>query len=684
MNRLRNERNRYIFPLVILMIAILWITPVFAQEPTSELETEAERSKVYMKIGTIMVSEKAGYLTTADAPGSVDVIGSEQLENENVDFSMQALKKLSGVCYQDWNQGVIHGSVSIRGFDPNTDTAVRLNVDGIPNNLASGYMDMRPFFPFEIDRIELVKGTFDPRYGLNYVGGNVNVFTKRGGNYTQVKLLGGSFDTYEGDAFVAREKDGFSQNYFVSYRRTDGYRDHSDVKKGAVSGKWFYTTSDNKLSVGCIARFFDMDANAPGYLTKEEFKADPQQMQSFSRTDGGEQQNKQASLHLDYSFSDELFWSFKVYTQDLERSRWVKFSAAGNQQERRTEETQSGAISTLSYETSDCGVEHLRLVWGMDYQYQDDLYQRYTTADRVQQGNSWRHWDYNQWFWGSYLQADAKVLPWLRLMGALRVDYLDGEFEDKVKTTKSDMIDYGCIWQPKFGAVITPYEGYNLFANYGRTFQVGWNSRFDEAADTDYSKNDGWEAGIKASPVNWLAVRLAYWQQTRSDEVMINMQGDSENIGETKREGWDFELNLKPHKWVTIWGSYSHVDAEFSDPGPRNPERKGKDLKNIPNYTAKLGLDLDHPSGFSGHIWLESQDDYYVDNLNEISKVGDYNVVNLDLKYELSALTLGFQIQNLFDEDYAGFVWRQTWATPETWYSPGDERSFYAYATIDF
>ncbi len=87
------------------------------------------------------------------------------------------------------------------------------------------------------------------------------------------------------------------------------------------------------------------------------------------------------------------------------------------------------------------------------------------------------------------------------------------------------------------------------------------------------------------------------------------MQGDSENLGETKREGWDLELNLKPHKWVTIWGSYSHVDAEFSDPGPRNPERKGKDLKNIPNYTAKLGLDLDHPSGFSGHIWLESQDD---------------------------------------------------------------------------
>lgn len=680
MGKLRKQKKYQIFVLAILTAAVLWIPSVFAQESVSEVETEAERSKVYMKIGTITVSEGAGYLTTADAPGSVDVIGSEQLENENVDFSMQALKKLPGVFYQDWNQGVIHGTVSIRGFDPNGDTAVRLNVDGIPNNMASGYMDMRPFFPFEMDRIELVKGTFDPRFGLNYIGGNVNVFTKRGGNYTQMKLLGGSFGTYEGDAAIASEKDGFSQNYFVGYRRTDGYRDHSDVKKGSASGKWFYTSSDNKLSIGGIARFFDMDANAPGYLTKEEFEADPQQMQSFSRTDGGKQENEQVSLHLDYSFSDDLVWSFKVYTQDLERSRWAKFSEAGDQQERRTEETQSGAISTLSYETSDWGVEHLRLVWGMDYQYQDDLYQRYTTEDRVRQGNPWRNWDYSQWYWGSYVQADAKVLSWLRLMGALRVDYLDGEFEDKVNNTENDMIDYGCIWQPKFGTVITPYEGYNIFANYGRTFQVGWNSRFDEAADTDYSKNDGWEVGIKASPLSWLATRVAYWEQTRSDEVVTNVEGDPENLGETERKGWDLELNLKPHQWVTVWGSYSYVHAEFSDPGPQNLERKGKDLKNIPDYIVKLGLDFDHPSGFSGHVWLESQDDYYTDYLNELSKVGDYDVVNLDLMYKFPTLTLGFQIRNVFDEEYAGFIWE----SGNNWYSPGDERSFYAYANINF
>ena len=683
----RNERKEHICFLVILMTTLLMITPALAQETMdkSAIETEAERDKVYMKIGTVTVTEEAGYLTTADMPGSVDVIGAEQLERENIDFSMQLLKKLPGVYYEDWNQGVIHGNIGIRGFDPNVETSVALYVDGIPNNLSSGYMDMRAFFPFELERIELVKGTNDPRYGLNNIAGNVNVYTKRGGNYAKAKLLYGSFDTIDGNAIVACEKDGFSQTYFLGYRRTDGYRTHSDVEKGAVSGKWFYTTSDDRLTVGAIARYFDMDADSPGYLNKEQFENDPQQNQGFSGTDGGEQKNQQGSLHLDYYFTDNLSWSFKAYTQHLERSRWVRFSAAGAQHERFTDEDQSGAISTLTYETTDWGIENIELTWGIDYQYQDSEYQRCRTVDRIRQpGGIFRDWDYSQWFLGSYVQADNKITKWLRLIGALRVDNFDGDYHDKIADTESDMIDYGKIWQPKVGAVITPYPGYNLYGNWGRAFQIGaWNARFSDQ-DMDYSKNDGWEAGVKLSPFNCLAARLSYWEQDASNEVRVNIQGDPENLGETDRDGWDLGLSIKPHKWVTLWGAYSKVNAVYTEPGPTLLARKGKDIKNIPDYTAKVGIDFEHPSSFWSSVWLESQGDYPVDAENTLPREGDYNVVNLDLGYKIKKAILGFQIRNLFDEKYNGFVWRQTWGTPETWFSPGDERSFYGSLTFEF
>jgi len=678
----------WLAPLVLLLLVFPAgsVNQAWGSDEAEEMtvETDAEREKTYMKIGSITVTETKGYLTSADAPGSVDVIGSDQLENENVDYTLQILKKLPGVFFQDWGQGVIHGDISLRGFNPSSDTAVRLNVDGIPNNLASGYMDMRPFTPFEIERIELVKGTFDPRFGLNYVGGNVNVATKRGGNYSKIKLLGGGYDTYEMDAVVAREHNNFSQTYFISYRDTDGYQEHSDVEKGAMSGKWFYTAADGKLNIGLIARFFNMDANSPGYLSKEQIESDPTQMQPFCRTDGGEQTNKQASVHVDYSLNDSLNWSFKVYDQELERFRYQQYSATASQGERYTKENQFGAISTITYETTDWGVEHLILNWGVDFQYQNDIYQRYYTQDRVRQGSAYRDWDYNQGYYGSYLEADSKVLSWLRLTGAIRVDYLFGEFEDKLTGEKSDMIDYGMIWQPKFGAVITPYEGYNFFANYGRTFQVSWSGRFDEEDDTDVAVNDGWEVGLKASPVRWLAGRIAYWQQIRSNEVVTNIYGDPENLGETERKGWDLELNLKPHPWVTLWGSYSHVEAKYTDPGPNNPERDGKDLKHIPNQCMKIGIDVSHPIGISVNLWLEQQDDYYIDYLNELGKFGDYEVVNLDLKYDLQAITLGFQVHNLLEEEYAAYVMYQEGGTPEYLYTPGDGRSFYAYVTYKF
>jgi len=684
MKKLRNEIKLSLFFLSILVIAMMFVSPVFGHAPGS-VETEEEQSRVYMKIGTVTVSEKAGYLTTADSPGSVDVIGAEQLDNENVDFSMQALKKLPGVYYQDWNQGVIHGSVAIRGFDPNMSDSVALYVDGIPNNMSTGWMDMRPFFPFELERIELVKGTFDPRYGLNNIAGNVNVFTKRGGNYSKVKLLHGSFQTSEGNAIIAREEDGFSQTYFVGYRRTNGYRDHSDVKKGAVSGKWFYTTDDNRLSVGAIARFFDMDANSAGYLTEEQLDDNPEQMQEFSRTDGGVQENRQISLHADYDFTDSLHYSFKVYTQDLERFRWVQFQPTYDQQERFTDERQSGAISTLTYETADWGVEDLKLTWGVDYQYQDSIYQRWVTNDRVREKiRKNNNYDYQQWFLGTYIAADTKVNKWLRLTGALRVDRFDGDYENKEDNIKSDMIDYGDIWQPKVGIVVTPIHGYNLFANWGRAFQIGSHTgRFNDD-DLDYSKNDGWEAGIKLSPVNWLAARLSYWEQNASDEVKTDAQGDPENIGETDRDGWDIGLSVRPYEWVTLWGAYSKTNAVYTDPGYDKFGNiityKGKDIKNIPEYTSKLGVDFVHPIGFSSSLWWESQGDYPIDEENALPRDGDYDVVNLDMAYKIKNTTFGFHIRNLFDEEYSGFVWDNSGYD----YSPGDERSFYASVAFEF
>jgi iron complex outermembrane recepter protein len=655
----------------------------------SGTETEAERSKVYMKLGTVTVTEKSQYVATADIPASVDVIGADQIETENVDFSMELMKKVPGTYFGDWNQGVISGTFSLRGFDTNHDVPATLIVDGIPHLFGYGRMDIQPFFPLEIDRLELVKGTSDPRYGLQNIAGNLNLYTKRGGNQTQARLLTGSFDTYDGSIITSHETGRFTQTYFAGYRQSEGYREHSDLKKGAASGKWFYTSEDERFSIGAIARYFGMDADAPGYLSKEQSDEHPSMAAPFARTDGGEQENKHLSLHMDYGFSDQLKWSVKAYGQELERTRWARWSMAGSQSETLQDDKQYGAISNLTFETEDWGIRKLKLEWGLDFQHQDNLQTRWNTKDRVRQGDPFRDWDFSQQYVGSYIQADGEILSWLRLIGGLRVDNFGGELHNCISDTKSDMLDMDLIWQPKIGAIITPIQGYSLFANYGRTFQLpGTPQLFGQDAaghlisrDLAESANDGWEVGVKVSPVQWLSARVSYWDMVATDEVRDKKDGTGDfiNAGETHRKGWDFSASIRPYKMVSLWGSFSWVDAIYTDPGPGLEAQKGKHIENIPEYIGKVGADFEHPCGFFSSLWLEAQSDYYIDPQNLKEKDGAYDIWNLKLGYTASFATFNFEVKNLFDQKYNGFIWNDFYG-----YSPGDERSFYGSVTFKF
>lgn len=436
----------------------------------------------------------------------------------------------------------------------------------------------------------------------------MNVYTKQGGNYKKVRLLAGSNETYDSQVAIGSEKDNFSQNYFAGFRSTDGYRDHSDSVKGTFSGKWFYELDDYKGKVGAIVRYFNMVADAPGYISEEQAEEDPGSAAAYARTDGGELENKHASIHFDYAFTDSLCWTIKAYTQQMERQRYTRWSLAGSQKEELIKDTQYGAVSTVTFETQYHNIKRIKVDWGVDYQFNESTGQRWLTEDRVRQGDEIRYLDNNIQSVGSYIQVDSDVRDWLRLFAALRVDSFEGDLENKITNTKTDMLDLDFIWQPKVGTVITPFQGYNFYANWGRTFQLpGIPDRYGQdfggnlkSRDLTESQNDGWEVGIKASPFGWLSARVDIWQMVATDEVRKKEDGsgDKINVGKTTRDGWDVSFSVRPHPWFFMWGSYSHVEAVYTDPGIYLQDRKGKDIELIPDYTAKLGLDFEHPTGF--------------------------------------------------------------------------------------
>ena len=157
----------------------------FAQESTTTL-------------GTVVISAPVEKSLPASAMlTSVDLMGSDMIEGKNVKNSWELIGQIPGASLKSWQMGMESGKPSFRGFNgEGYINGIKLLIDGVPSNTNSGNMrQMDMVFPLDIDYIEVVRGTNDPRYGLHNIGGNINIATKQGGNYNDVKVGYGSWNT---------------------------------------------------------------------------------------------------------------------------------------------------------------------------------------------------------------------------------------------------------------------------------------------------------------------------------------------------------------------------------------------------------------------------------------------------------------------------------------------------------
>ncbi|CAM5251496.1 hypothetical protein SSTU70S_02706 [Stutzerimonas stutzeri] len=137
------------------------------------------RADSALSLGTTTVTaDSSGPLQTSSVISSVDLLGGDILEQQPVLYSWELFRRAPGVMLTEFGQGTTSGKLSFRGFNGEGEVnAVKLLIDGIPSNSNNGnmpYLDM--LFPLEIDGIEVVRGTNDPRYGLYNIAGNVTVY----------------------------------------------------------------------------------------------------------------------------------------------------------------------------------------------------------------------------------------------------------------------------------------------------------------------------------------------------------------------------------------------------------------------------------------------------------------------------------------------------------------------------
>ena len=664
-----------------IALAIVYANSAFAQSPN--LLDDASLS-----LGSMVVSaDNNGPLTSRNLSTSVDVLTNDRIENQNVNHAWQLFEQMPGVMLTQFGMGNESGKISFRGFNGEGEiNAVKLLIDGVPSNQNSGNMPyLELLTPLEIESIEIVRGTNDPRYGLHNIAGNADVLTQQGGNYHKGRVSYGSFDTRQVQFVSGFENNGFSQNYAISYLNSNRYRDHSDIEKSTFSGKWFYTPESGRAQIGFIARHGRANAEEAGYLTHAESRDDAKQSRPHNAPDGGNRDMNQFSAHLDIDLRDNLFWSSKAYLNQLDEYRFVTFAAGGNHNERLTKEDHKGALSTLTWRPDVDWAHEFALMGGLSAEFQNNESRRYIIDSSRNRTSQTRDQRFDFDIYGGFVQAIYKPTEKLKLVPAYRVDTVRGSLNDA--GVRRDISDYGNIHQPKFSAVYSFTDRYALYGNWGKTFQVASGAASYKknvfSDDLDASINEGWEIGLKFTPTDWLNGRIALWEQVASGEFKTKLgddNNDSENIGKTERRGIDIQFNAQATEKVGLWFAAAFQDSEILKAESDRPDSKGNEIDHVPSYLIDAGIDYQANPKLKLSSWVSAQDDYYLTVENDTRKFGQYVLVNASASYALTPkVKFEVELKNIFDRYYE-YVWLNT----ESMHSPGDRRAVYGSIQVDF
>jgi len=667
---------------------------------TSAQLAHAADPKIVMGEVRVSAQRDAGALRSSTVLTSVDVLGADKIEDKNVGSSWELVGQLPGIQMTETRMGAESGKASFRAFNgEGYINGIKVLIDGIPSNVNSGnqrFIDM--IFPLEVDYIEVVRGTNDPRYGLHNIGGNINLGTRQGGNYFDGRLTVGSFDTREAQLAYGRDVDGFSQNYFLARQDSSSYRrNHGDSEKYSAGGKWFLTSKDKSLTGGVVLRTYQHDADEPGFLTATELARDRRQSPAKNANDITYRDMDHASAHLDWQISKDAFLSNKLYYNEYQDDRRVTFTSnplgTAPRQRRIWDEQQLGFMSTLTWRAS----ERVTVDGGVNTERQDNRYKRmrYTYAlptDFSTPATTQNDDRYKLNNVGAYVQAVVKATDTLKIVPGYRVDRFTGS-NPLPNGASAGLQDYGWIKQPKFSMVYSPAADVSLYGNWGRTFQiltgsVGPAYLVPGQAPFDASINTGKEVGVKLKPTPRSDLRLAIWRQDATGEV-ANMPatGTTVGLGETRREGIDLQLSGRVGDKLDLWMSHSLQKAEVvSAFAADGASLAGKEVFSTPRYIANVGVDY-HPSQ-RWHLGLQgrAQGNYYIDSPNQLGKYGGFVLFDANVRYAITPrVSVDVQVKNLANRDYE-YAWYDNFFWPanqaQAMYSPGNGRA--AYVSLNF
>jgi iron complex outermembrane recepter protein len=217
--------------------------------------------------------------TTQNTAAAVTVLSKNSLQRLGTQSLLAAVNTVPGVKMDERSPGSYR--LSIRGNLLRSTFGVR-NVKvywkGIPFTDANGNTYLNQLSPNNISRMEIIKGPSGSMYGSGTGGvvllsSGAAVTAKQ--SYVEVQAAAGSYGLFAGN--IAFQQTGKNQTGLsISHQQSDGYRNHTNMKRDVAHYSGSYALSDRKRFNANIF-YSDLYYQTPGGLTRAELNANPKQ-----------------------------------------------------------------------------------------------------------------------------------------------------------------------------------------------------------------------------------------------------------------------------------------------------------------------------------------------------------------------------------------------------------------------
>ena len=694
--------SRKIAPLAGLALGLL-LDPAFAEDNRLELEAISVTTDAYesatgpVKGYRATRSASATKTDTAlrDIPQSISVIPATVLKDLGSTNVERALEFAGGVSKQNNFGGLTLYEYSVRGF-----TTSEFYQDGFSAN--RGY----PSTPdtANIERIEVLKGPAASLYGRGDPGGTVNIVTKKPQPeaFTTLQTSAGSWDRYRTALDVNTPLDSQANvlsRVNLAVEDNHSFRDHVGSKRVFVapSFSWQLDPDTTLLVESEFVRHsstFDRGiVDAPG-VSRRTFLGEP--------NDGNiDNHNNRLQATLEHHLNDA--WKLRLASHYKQGSLWGDASenralnADGHTLNRRYRERSMGwhdSITQLELRgLFDIGNWQHELLVGTEYEdyrknervtavagsYPIDLYNPVYGQPKPNGARSGTDFFEQTRSHALNLQDQIVFTDRLRGMIGARVEHFEQTVDDFTRNAPTSRQTHDALTQ-RAGLLyqLTPEIG--VFANASTSFKP--NSGLDATGKTFKPEEGvGYEMGVKSELFDdRLSATLAAFHIEKENVLALDPATNTNRaMGKARSQGFDLQLTGQVTDAVRVIGAFAYIDAEVTKGDNTIPA--GSRILGVAKRSGSLLGVYEFQEGALRGSDLGAAFTYVGDRSGEAGgsfELPAYHTVDLLAHYKATQnVTVGLNLNNLFDEKY----YERSYSS--YWVSPGEPRNLTVSLTLD-